>query len=136
MKIITVFIVLLISAPVQAGGDYFPVHITQFENDGDKFKFSATVSEERKWMEDECEEIFVTGEYDSLKWIAYNTPMNKNNHMKAIDYLSKSLNIKENIYFGYIGSGLHKIDKCTYVSKGLIFSSDSKTHVMSVHGSI
>jgi len=136
MRVISIFIVLLFSASVYAGGDYFPIHIIKFSNDGDEFKFSATVSNDRKWMEKECKEIFVSGEYDTLKWITHNNPMDKTNHMQAIDYLSKSASSQEKIYFGYIGSGLHKVSQCTYVSKGLIFSNHTKTYVMSVHDSI
>ena len=136
MRVISIFIVLLISAPVHAGGDYFPIHITGFESDGNEFKFSAIISSERKWMEKECKEIYVSGEYDTLKWITHKNPMKKTNHMEAIDYLSKSASSKEKIYFGYIGSGLHKISQCTYVSKGLIFSNNTKKYVLSVHGSI
>ncbi|TRY09410.1 hypothetical protein [Shewanella hanedai] len=136
MRVISIFIVFLLSASVLAGGSYFPIHITEFENDGDEFKLSATVSDERKWMEKECKKISVTGEYDTLKWITHKNPMNKSTHMEAVDYLSKSLKTKEKIYFGYIGSGLHKVARCTYVSKGLIFSNYDKTYVMSVHGSI
>ncbi|AWF82279.1 hypothetical protein BTJ40_16395 [Microbulbifer sp. A4B17] len=136
MREISVFIALFLAASVYAGGDNFPVHITYYEGDGYKFKFTASVSEERKWMDMECEKIYVSGEYDKLKWAKYKRPMSEENHMLALSYLEKASISKKKIYLGYLGSGLHRVAKCTYISKGLIFENYGKPHVMSVHGSI
>ena len=96
MKTFVPLILTLVSASVYSGGDYFPIHITQFSSDKDEFRFTARISKEREWMERECKDISVVGEYDTLKWALKKAPMNRENHMEAIEYLSRSYHNKEN----------------------------------------
>ncbi len=127
---------LMLPLIAEAGGSYYPITITSFTHNKYEFHFTAKASEERKWMDQECKEIEVSGEYDTLKWIGYKRPMNKDNHMQAIKYLANSAKNNKEILFGYIGSGLHKEKSCTYKSRGLIYSDYDKVFVMSLYGSI
>ncbi len=56
--------------------------------------------------------------------------------MQSIEFLSKSRESNEKVYFGYIGAGLHKVGKCTYESKGLIYENEEKEFVLSVYDRI
>lgn len=136
MKLAAISIFALFIGQAFAGGDYFPIKLTDFVSDGDTFEFKATPVVERGWMEKECMEVNVKGSYDTLRWLTYKSPMSIENHMIAIGLLEASYRAKQIVYFGYIGGGLHRVSRCSYKSKGLMYSQNLEELVMSIHDPI
>ncbi|WP_033027834.1 hypothetical protein [Pseudoalteromonas sp. TAB23] len=117
-----------------AGGDHFPIFIKSIEISGNKFSFIADTNfANKKWMDEDCKSIKVSGTYDTLKWFSYSAPMSKDSHKKALKALLLSKNTGSEIYFGYIGAGLIKEANCNYQSKGLMYENDM---VYSIYHSI
>ena len=134
MKLSIAFILYLFSSLSYAGGDHFPIFIKSIEISGNKFSFIADTNfSKRKWMDEDCNSIKVSGTYDTLKWFSYSAPMSKDSHKKALEALLSSKNTSSEIYFGYIGGGLIKEANCNYQSKGLIYENDM---VYSIYHSI
>ncbi|UTA48340.1 hypothetical protein L1F30_02060 [Simiduia sp. 21SJ11W-1] len=129
-----VTLLIAFASPAFSGGDHFPIHVTEIEIDGSNFSFNAIpVTEERKWMEEECTSVKVSGTYGVLKWLNYKAPISKDEHALALATLQKSYESEKKIYFGYIGGGLHKVSSCSYLSKGLLYENGN---VYSIYHSI
>ncbi len=136
MKLVSLVALFFCTGTVFAGGDYFPIEITEISTNNDKFSFKAIPTAERPWMDRECAEITVNGEYDSFKWLTSTKPMSHENHMQSIEYLLKSFTSKQSVNFGYIGGGLRKVAKCSYKSKGLVYEGYTNEYVLSVYDRI
>jgi hypothetical protein len=136
MKLAIYIFSIMCASVAYAGGDYFPIKIIELTNDSDSFHFKAEPTRERQWMEKECSIINVKGKYDTLRWLMHERPMSLDKHMQSIEFLSKSLASNKKVYFGYIGGGLRKIEKCSYESKGLVYENYDKELVLSVHDRI
>ena len=126
MKNIVAIVLSIMTLPVLAGGDHFPISILEISSEDADFSFKAIpISEERKWMDKDCTEIAVKGTYDTLKWLRYEEPMSKVEHLESIKALKGAKKKGSKIYFGYIGGGLHKVSKCSYESKALILENEN-----------
>ena len=128
-KIIAIIFLFFIAPTVYAGGYHFPIEIISFEsppNDEYSFKMIAIpVNKEKHWEEEKCEKIVVTGSYDQLKWLTYKRPMSKETQVQSIKLLCDAYEEKRPILFGTMGLGLHEVEKCSFLSKGL-FVQDYK----------
>ncbi len=117
-------LIVIFSTSVSAGGDHFPIMVTNIEVEESDFSFSAkSVKSERSWMDEECATIKVSGTYDALKWLGYKRPMSKVGHQSALIALHNAFTNSRKLYFGYIGNGLYKTSDCSYLSKGLLFEN-------------
>lgn len=134
MKKLLIISICFVSQPILAGGDYFPVKVISIESSSTEFSLVARpIVEEKAWMDKECREIAVVGNFDRLRWARYKSPMSKETHLNSIEALKEAMKNKTNINFGYMGNGLKELRNCNYKSKGLFGGNQT---VFSVHDRI
>ncbi len=126
-------ILLLWSNFAMAGGSFFEVHVTSIRSSESRFQLVANVLDEFNYDSSGCKTIHVKGYFDRTKWKGYENFINLESHFQSIKMLQDSKENQQAINFGYIGAGLKRSGRCTYISKGL-FYEDKVVH--SVYTSI
>lgn len=120
MRLPGLLLLLLVSSSTHAGGDHFPVKLIEFDANDTQFSFLAIpIAKEKNWMDASCQEIKVTGTYNSQKWRNYKKPMSQENHLQAIAVLKDAFEKQGKVNFGHLGNGLKRISDCIYESHGL-----------------
>ncbi|WP_353414794.1 hypothetical protein [Arenicella sp. 4NH20-0111] len=111
-----------------AGGMSFTVVVTDVdlvEDSAHSFKLDLKRTKESEYGDGAgCESIVIAGKYDYDQWVNYRRPMSSNNHQEALEHLLNSKGLE--IRFGTFGSGLKKISKCKFESKGLMLLNNYK----------
>lgn len=104
-----IYLLLLVPFQLFAGGSHFEVQVDDISTNGDEFELVATVVGKFNYDSSRCKVIYVSGEYDAVKWATYTKLIDEDIHSEAIRILQNSKTKGATVNFGYIGAGLEYV---------------------------
>lgn len=122
--IITIFFAVT-SSTLYAGGSYFTIKITSFDQSEESFELMANVIGHFNYDRSNCGVLKLAGDYDQKRWKNYTKLINRDIHLNSLDILKDAYINSKVINLGYIGGGFQKIGPCSYRSKGLFQHGES-----------
>ncbi len=140
------FIILLIglfAGESYAGGDAWQGRVTSFEKHNGSYTFTMKFPTKEIRLPSNCRQITVNYKYKRVPWYSW-LPFIETSHpsysqsKKAIQYIENKYNQNQDIYFGYMGSGLIPVEnECTFKTKGLgINESENIKAILAYHNPV
>jgi hypothetical protein len=136
LKLSVIFIVLLLSLRVYAGGDVTQVMIKHLDwHGGHHYRLNVWIEHPPEYSYfGTCRDITLLGYYDFWRWLDYFN-ITYLGHKKALTYIAAMQQQHHPLSLGWIGHGFKALTlPCTFASTALSLHSDgTHWHVLSYH---